>query len=292
MARRGTDYTGLNRQLAWADDGRPVRSVGGWTRDKLALLAYYLPAFAKLCTDKVGGWYYLDGFAANGVNRTQEFPLAKGTALIGLSQSPPPTKALLIERNHDDVETLRARSIPFLTETLVLEGDANELIPKQLAFFDLPHLPGFCVLDPEGLELDWTTIQACAEHRRGRTPYELLIYFSTPGAARTGAVQAAGYVEKTEARLQRLFGNESWREVAQQQGRRVLAPGEASNLYLSMYESQLRNLGYTTVLSRPSLRQDGVLVYHMVFASANEAGASIMASAFKRAYGSQVPLQF
>lgn len=73
-------------------------------------------------------------------------------------------------------------SIPFLTETLVLEGDANELIPKQLAFFDLPHLPGFCVLDPEGLELDWTTIQACAEHRRGRTPYELLIYFSTPGA--------------------------------------------------------------------------------------------------------------
>ncbi len=66
----------------------------------MALLAYYLPAFAKLCTDKVGGWYYLDGFAANGVNRTQEFPLAKGTALIGLSQSPPPTKALLIERNH------------------------------------------------------------------------------------------------------------------------------------------------------------------------------------------------
>lgn len=292
MAKRGTDYTELSRQLAWTDDGRPARPVGGWTRDKLALLAYYLPAFAKLCTDKVGGWYYLDGFAANGANRTQEFPLAKGTALLGLSQSPPPTKALLIERNHDDVETLRARSVAFRTEALILEGDANELIPKELAFFDLPRLPGFCVLDPEGLELDWETIRACATHRRRGTPYELLVYFSTPGAARTGGVQATGYVEKAEARLARLFGNDAWRDVADLQDEGALAPGEAGKRYLALYESQLRNLGYKTVLSRPSLRQDGVLVYHMVFASANEAGASIMASAFKRAYGSQVPLQF
>lgn len=292
MATRGTDYVELTRRLAWADDGRPGRQVGGWTRDKLALLAYYLPEFARLCTDKLGGWYYLDGFAANGVNSTPGFPLAKGTALIGLSQSPPPTKALLIERNHDDAGLLRERCAQFAAEARVLEGDANVLIPAELGYFDQPFLPGFCTLDPEGLELDWETIRTCAEHRRRGSPYELLVYFSTPGTARTGGVRAAGYVERAEARLRRLFGNDSWREVASLQDREALAPGDAGRGYLALYEAQLRKLGYTTVLSRPSMRQDGGLVYHMVFASANDAGANIMDSAFRRAYASQIPLQF
>lgn len=291
MPPRGTDYVELNRRLAFEDDRRPARDVGVWTRDKLALLAYYLPEFAKLCTEKAGGWYYLDGFAGNGANNAPGFPLAKGTALLGTTQSPPPTRAVLTEQNPTDVAILRERIEPLSTSFRVLEGDANVLIPTELRFFDLPYLPGFCVLDPEGLELDWATIEACAQHRKRGTPYELLIYFSTPGAARAGGVRAEGFAEANRSRLQRLFGNASWEATAWEQARGTLVPGEAGRRYLALYKEQLRGLGYSAVLDRPSMREDGNLVYHMVFASANDAGEKIMRYAFERAYGGQMPFQ-
>ncbi len=291
MPTRGTDYAELNRRLALEPDGRPAREVGVWTRDKLALLAYYLPQFAKLCTDKAGGWYYLDGFAGNGANDARGFPLAKGSALLGVSQVPPPSKAILIERDPGDAAILRERVRPLAGTVHVLEGDANQLIPLELDYFDLAYLPGFCMLDPEGLELDWATVAACAEHRRRGSPYELLIYFSTPGAARAGGVRAVPYADANRRRLQRLFGNQSWEGTTEQQAHGVLQPGEAGRQYLALYKEQLTSLGYTTVIDRPSMREDGNLVYHMVFASANQAGERIMRSAFERAYGGQMPLQ-
>lgn len=288
--RRGTDYEELNRRLEFIDDGRRAREVGEWTRHKLALLAYYLPEFAKICTEKARGWYYLDGFAGNGANSTPGFPLAKGSALIGVTQELPPARALLIEQRAQDARILAERVEPLSPSFRVLEGDANEEIPANLAYFDQPFLPGFCMLDPEGLELDWATVEACAGHRT-RTPYELLIYFSTPGAVRAGAVRAEGYAEANQKRLQRLFGNSTWEAIADEQSRGRLPPGEAGRQYLALYKTQLEGLGFTAVLDRPSMRQDGNLVYHMLFASANKAGENIMRYAFRRAYGGQMPLQ-
>lgn len=109
MPLKGTDYDDLNRRLAFEDDGRGVREVGEWTYHKLALLEYYLPAFAKLCS-KAGGWYYLDGFAGNGANRAPGFPLAKGSALIGVTQQLPPKRAVLIEKDKGHAAVLNART--------------------------------------------------------------------------------------------------------------------------------------------------------------------------------------
>jgi three-Cys-motif partner protein len=153
------------------------------------------------------------------------------------------------------------------------------------------RLPGFCVLDPEGLELDWTTIATCAGWRRGAAPYELLIYFSTPGAARTAGVQQTGWVEAAERRLTRLFGTTTWKDIAERQRGGILEPGAAGRGYLDAYKAQLRDLGYSTVLDRPAISSSGTLVYHLVFATANAAGANIMRQAMDRAYSGQLPFQ-
>ncbi len=293
MPPKGTDYAESNRRLALEPDGRGARPAGAWTRDKLALLAYYLPEFAKLCTDKAGGWYYFDGFAGNGANDASGFPLAKGSALIGTTQSPPPTKAILVEKNPSDAQILGERISATSVTAEVLAGDCNQLVAAGLLDkFDKRYLPGFCMLDPEGLELDWVTVESCAEHRRRGTPYELLIYFSTPGAARASGVRAEQYVEANRGRLARLFGNRNWEAIAERQAAGGFASGEAGRAYLELYQAQLTTLGYKAVLSRPAVRDDGNLVYHMVFVSANTAGESIMRYAFNRAYGGQIPLQF
>ena len=67
--------------------------------------------------------------------------------------------------------------------------------------------------------------------------------------------------------------------------------GEAGKRYLALYEEQLRGLGYTTVLDRPAIGDDGNLVYHLVFASANDAGRNIMTYALRKAFAVQPPLQ-
>lgn len=291
MAKKGTDYDKLNEQLTFEDDGLPISDVGAWTRNKLALIAYYLPEFARLCSEKARGWYFIDGFAGCGANRSPGFPPAKGSALLGVTQTPFARHSLLCELSPANVRVLTARCAPFADRVTILPGDANLLLPGGLELLDDRHVPGFCVLDPYGLELDWVTVELCSAHRQVGSPYELLIYFATPGAARSAGVQDATYAAANASRLTRTFGGEAWRETAERQQAGKLRPGEAGRLYLDLYKKQLRQLGYTAVLERPAIRDDGNLIYHLVFASANDAGESIMTYALKRAYATQLPLQ-
>jgi three-Cys-motif partner protein len=292
LPRRETDYEELHKRLAFKDDGFPIREVGAWTLDKLALIAYYLPKFAELCTEKAHGWYFVDGFAGIGANSSPEFATAKGSALLGVTQEPPASRALLVELNADDAAILEHRVQPHSERVRVICGDTNRVLPTALGS-DLTnlYLPAFCVLDPYGLNLNWSTVEACAKHRAYGTPYELLVYFSTPGAARSAGVRAPGFMEANQARLNLTFGGDAWRAIAEMQQEGRLATGDAGRRYLDLYESQLRELGYTEILHRPAVRQDGNLVYHLVFASGNAVGRNIMTWAFNRAFARQKPLQ-
>lgn len=87
MARRETDYGELRARLAFADDGLPIREVGAWTLDKLALIAYYLPKFAELCTDKAHGWYFVDGFAGIEPTAALSLPLQREVLFSGSRRS-------------------------------------------------------------------------------------------------------------------------------------------------------------------------------------------------------------
>lgn len=273
------------------DDRLPMRQVKAWTPDKLALLSYYLGPFAKLCSEKAGGWYFLDGFAGNGANSAQGLGIFKGSALIGATQEPQARGVVLIEKGRQNARTLRKRCERVRPDALVLQGDCNERISEALGHFDDRGLPAFCVLDPEGLELGWEVIEACAAHRRGSTPYELLIYFSTPGVMRTASVTDPGMIEFDERALQRVFGNDAWRSIAERQRAGALDMHSAESEYLSLYEGQLERLGYRHVMSRPAVTGRGRRVYHLIFASSNDAARNIMQDALERAYAGQLPLR-
>ncbi len=275
------------------DDHLPMRPVKAWTPNKLALISYYLPEFAGLCHDKAGGWYFLDGFAGNGANWARDLGRFKGSALLGATMEPRARKVVLIERSRKSVQTLKTRCERERPDAVVIRGDCNDRINDALGHCDDRALPAFCVLDPEGMELAWETVEACANARERSTPYELLIYFSTPGAYRNAAVTHPEQIEADEAALRRVFGNESWRPIAEQQRAEALSGKKAGSEYLALYKAQLEEVGYDHVMSRPSLGTYGRnLIYHLVFATSNDAGRNIMESAFRRAYAGQLPLQF
>ena len=290
-SRRGTDYARLREIVSMDDDGLPMRPVKAWTPDKLALLSYYLRPFATLCSEKAGGWYFLDGFAGNGANDAGQLGRFKGSALIGATQEPYARKVVLIEKNARDARNLRKRIGRIRPDAPIIRGDCNERIGEALAHFGDRRLPAFCVLDPEGLELGWDVIEACATYRQRGTPYELLIYFSTPGVMRTAAVTDQRMIKGDERALRRVFGNDEWRAIAERQRAGVLDGRKAGREYLSLYERQLRKLGYRYVMPRPAIARDHQLIYHLIFASSNDTAHNIMRDAQQRAYMGQLPLR-
>ena len=282
------------------DDGLPMRSVGEWTPNKLALISYYLQPFAKLCTELAGGWYFLDGFAGSGANDAGELGRFKGSALIGATEKPDAERVVLVERSQGNVRNLMKRCERERPDAVVIAGNCNEVIRQALGHFDNRQLPAFCVLDPEGMELAWETVETCATAREKTNPddekpalHELLIYFSTPGVMRTAAVTDQRMIAGDEQALHRVFGNDGWRQIADRQRAGNLSGKEAGNEYLNLYKGQLEKLGYEYVMSRPSIgtsRRN--LIYHLVFATSNTAGRNIMRDALQRAYAGQLPMQF
>ncbi len=187
---------------------------------------------------------------------------------------------------------LQQRCATLEREVVVLTGDCNDRIAAALDLFDDRRLPAFCLFDPAGLELSWEVIRFCADRRSRGTPYELLIYFSTPGVMRTASVIDERMIEGDERALRRVFGNDAWLPIAERQRARNIDGREAGNEYLALYKQQIEGLGYSHVMSRPSVADHNRLIYHLVFASSHDAGQNIMEDGFKRAYASQLPLQF
>ena len=80
----------------------------------------------------------------------------------------------------------------------VYGGDCNAEIPK--ALHDLRELrwaPTFAFIDPDGMEFEWRTLEALADHKRGYRPMsspkpeykvELWLLFPTQGLVRTLAL--------------------------------------------------------------------------------------------------------
>ena len=292
MPPRGTNYQALADRVRFGfPDGLATRDVRRWTLVKLAILAYYLPSFAAICQSQARGWYYLDGFAGSGVNVVPGEQWYKGSALLGLSTAPPATDVLLIERDLGQVEALRQRAGSFRTNPPVIQGDANEVIPQALGeVFRNRHLPALCVLDPEGLELRWETIETVARHRYTQyAPYELVIYFSTPGVARISG--RTGASEGYRNTLRRLFGdgNTDWEDIAADHIAGRLPPGQAGRAYRALYREQVRALGYSTVIDRAVESSDGTLIYHLVMATNNDVGAEILTRASEVAFLNNLP---
>ena len=290
MPRRGTDYARLAAAVQFGlPDGGPTRPVHRWTVDKLAILAYYVPVFADICTRNARGWYFVDAFAGCGVNDVAGEYWYKGSALVGMAAKPSPNFALLVEADPVQAEGLRPRAAGFGVPHHVATANANAELPALMQrHLTNRHLPGFVVLDPEGLELAWSTVEAVATHRSQRyTPYELLVYFSTPGTARMGGLRGSPHAEQM---LTQLFGNDSWRSTWIRYQSGELRPGEAGARYRSLYCDQLRGLGYEHVIERPVPTPRGTLVYHLLLATNDKTGARLLNEASERAFLNNLPL--
>ncbi|MBI2764573.1 MAG: three-Cys-motif partner protein TcmP [Chloroflexi bacterium] len=280
------------RDITVQDDGiRPVRDAHHWTRDKLGVLQSYLTAYAKACKS-AGRFFFIDGMAGPGLNligETGEWLL--GSTLVACHTAPSFAKCLAMDLDPDNVSALTARCAPFGERAVVARGDCNQdLLPAMER--EIPHrFPCFVLLDPEGAELLWSTVRDISAFRRGSRKAEMLILFATEGVNRMMPVETDIELHN-EMALNRLFPPESgWRATWMERRQGAITPAEARLRYVKGYMAGLTALGYKYVLHREITRATGALVYHLVFATDDPVGETIMKDVFDQMYPNQSQLK-
>lgn len=282
--------------------GAQQREWHAWSVWKTeALLGGYLPEFTQ-ASKRAPHCVFIDCFAGTARNfditSDQEFP---SSPRVALRTTPPFSHVVLFELPDTATDLEASLTSEFPHRMIhVLPGDCNERIRDGLDWLrdqgsprSGPQLgPTLAYLDPNALELEWSTVvklatwtgqRSTAEFRRLH-PVELLILFPTGPMRRN--LPGPGKPEAREGlkgQLDLLFGNKDWRGIYNAQ-RSGLISGESSWIhYVDHYRLGLQRLGYRDTSAIEVRNTKNVVLYHMVFATGHPAGAKIMRAINRKA---------
>ena len=285
--------------------GRHSHRFGGtWTERKLEVLAGYLRSYTtalknKPTPEKPFRKGFIDAFAGTGYrdarreddDRRQEqlaFPdlagdepqeLLDGSARIALRIEPPFDTYIFIERDPvrcGELEKLRT-AFPERQDIRILQGDANDVI-RGLCDKDWSSHRAVLFLDPYGMQVEWTTIEAVAHTRA----IDLWVLFPLGIGVNRLLTRSGDIPPSWRLRLDRLLGTEDWYDefyevetsptlFGDDQDRVVKASTQTFGRY---FNDRLRAL-FAGVAEEPGVLRNSVNnpLYLLCFAAANERGA-------------------
>ena len=260
------------------EDGLPTRESQDYAKDKLAILKGYLGRFTTAMKDK--RWRalnYIDLQAGPGKNRfSPSGDILLGSPLLALTTRFAFDNVFLVEMGTSEYDALVSRvEASDLSENVKrYNEDCNVAVDKiveDIKQVDKVYNQGvwpclnLAFLDPEGLEVEWKTVEKLASLNR----MDLIINFSTSGITRYAGLS----VSKEENTIcDRFFGTRDWRDVYQ----RVRGSGSTvvRRHLIDFYLSRLNEMGYveTKRQEKEFKNRRNVQVYTMIFASKHDLG--------------------
>ena len=256
-----------------------------WTRNKLSILAGYLPAFNVASSKKSSERLYIDLMAGEPFNRDartgEEFD---GSARLALSSSPPFTRIALCEMEQKAAaleEDLRAR-YPDRDDFRVYPGDCNETIGRVLADLDQWRwAPTFVFADQQAAEIHWETLKKIAAFRDGKTKAEIWL-LTSPSMIAKGVAGTNG--EAFAARVDALYGTWDWRRIQLARDLGAISAEDYRDEMVNLQRWRLeQDLGYVMTARIPMRMPSGMPIYDMVFATDHPAGSKIMTDLYRKA---------
>lgn len=200
---------------------------GKWTKRKLQALQNYMNAYMTLMKDKPSPAYpfrkiYFDAFCGSGGRLMDEAPILEGQQIdavletsprSALAVKPPFDSYLFCDYNKSALKMLREvlKKEGFdLTNCSFVSGDANEEIVRFCRGTDWRSTRAVMFLDPYGLQVKWSTLEAIAA-----TKGIDLWYLFPAGLGPLRMTPRSGDVPKEWARkLTTIWGDDSWEAVA------------------------------------------------------------------------------
>lgn len=274
-----------NNYLLPVDDQLLMRESGVWVADKLGYIERYLEMFTTSMRNKP--WRnirYIDLFAGTGkcfVKDTKQVFL--GSALLALTTKHPFTDYIFVDLSKENIEALSKRSSAVHYNAVIKNYIDNsnivvDDIVKQIKQRDQEFIRGkwrslnLAVLDPEGLELEWSTVAKLAEIKR----MDLIIHYSQFGLTRN---MENCYSIQDETVIDRFFGDRQWRSIYSHGRSKGHSYGRIHRDLIDYYKSKLANLGYVDVRNssfndEPLMRtgKTNAPLYRLLFASKHKLG--------------------
>lgn len=202
--------------LMFDDDMEPddEHTFGGiWTRIKLEALEKYLVAFNTALSKQNFTRIYIDAFAGTGrcdITVDGEKTSIDGSARRALATDPPFDKYCFIELRAKKSAALKALEAEYPGKSIeVIRDDANAALKTLCERHAWRNERAVLFLDPFGMHVDWTTLQAIAK----TGAIDVWYLFPYSGLYRQAAKNADAMDSGKEESITRLLGTDEWRQV-------------------------------------------------------------------------------
>ena len=189
---------------------------GPWTEKKLAILKKYLDAYTTALKNKSFRLIYIDAFAGTGEVELTSVDEGKkefieGSAKIAMDVDEKPfDEYIFVEKDQDRCIQLNSLKEAYKNKNIQIENeDANDFLQNLQK--DWRRYRGVLFLDPFATEVEWETVEQIASFEA----LDTWILFPTSAVARMlpKKREPDNISQKWVNRLNRIYGDESWRDL-------------------------------------------------------------------------------
>ena len=264
--------------------------IGPWTEVKLDILREYAGPYSQIVAKSGFHHLYIDAYAAGGshVSRTTG-EVVPGSPLVALSTKPPFREYHFIDADLDRVDQLRRYSSG-RPDVHVHCGDCNEILIRNV----FPYVRyedrkrALCLLDPYNIDLSWNVVATA-----GRTKsIEIFVNFMVMDINMNVLLRDPAKAEPVQiARMNRFWGDNSWREVAYEVSPQASFFGDeqvkvesANDKIAEAYRNRLIHVAGFAYAPQPLrfVNRLGATIYYLFFASPNKTGNKIVEDIFNK----------
>jgi three-Cys-motif partner protein len=268
-----------------------------WAREKLDALGQYLNFYTTVLKNQghwLRGTFYVDAFAGPGLSRIRtkskaseppglfgpdpesdaaETEFLKGSPRVALDIANPFGSHLFVERAPQRIAELQAIKAEYADRRRikVQEGDANAALQAWSASgIDWQHHRGVVFLDPFGMQVPWSTIEALAKTKA----IEVLINFPLGMAIQRLLTRSGEIPEGWQMSLDTFFGSPEWRNIAYEEGEDLFGPktrkvSDAGARLLEWHRGRLRQAFGHVSTARLIKNMRGNPLYYLIWAGPN-----------------------
>lgn len=252
--------------------------LGEWSERKISIVSKYAAAYSVILARQKLKHFYIDGFAGGPIAlRKDTGERIATTARRILEVKPSFAGYHLVDADQDKVAAMAA-ACAGKAQAVVEHGDANIVLPRvfeTIRYDDYKRALAF--LDPYKILLNWDVICAAGKMKT----IEAFIHFPTGDIQRNVLRNKPLELVPSEvARMNAMWGDESWRSVAYADEQTLFGPElkkQPIDALLQAFSDRLKKVAGFKFVSKPLPMRNstGVILYHLIFAAHYELAVKI-----------------
>jgi len=260
--------------------------IGVWSEVKLDILREYAVAYSRILSKQRLRHIYVDAFAGLGVHLSRNTgEWVAGSPLNALAVEPPFREFHFIDADGNRAAQLRELA-GNKSEVFTYEGDCNDILPSRI--FPRAEYQNYgralCLLDPYNINLAWEVVAKAGK----MATIEIFLNFMIMDMNMNVLRHNPDKVDPRQvARMNRFWGDESWRAVVYENSRNLFGLEEkvgTNEMLAEAYRKRLREIaGFQYVPEPMPMRNStGNTIYYLFFASPNATGKKIVEAIFNK----------